>query len=77
MRKGFFSVNLGNVSSSSAPISCGVPQGSIFGPLFIPLYMFPLTYIFQKYNISYHGYADDSRFYPPVRLDTIVYFDVV
>ena len=54
-------VKVGNNISNPKSISCGVPQGSILGPLLFSIYLNDLFSVCE--NVSMHAYADDVQIY--------------
>jgi hypothetical protein len=56
-------VNFSGQVSTSSVLTCGVPQGSVLGPLLFNLYTADVVSIVQAHGVSVHCYADDLQLY--------------
>ena len=57
------SVSFADQSSSTSPIPCGVPQGSVLSPILFLLYAADVTCIAERHNVDAHSYTDDTQLY--------------
>lgn len=55
------SVSVKGVISSPTPVTCGVPQGSVLGPLLFILYVSDIVQLVESHNLNIHLFADDVQ----------------
>ena len=70
------SVFVGHESTPSV-LKCGVPQGSVLGPLLFTLYTHPLSTVICQSGLSCHFFADDSQLHNRVFLLIFQFLPVV
>ena len=73
LTKRFHIVSTQGTHSDQIELCCGVPQGSVLGPIIFILYTQPLTSVILKHPIPRMLYVDDTQVYKSFDLDDCLF----
>ena len=58
-----YCVQIGDEFSDSRPLTRGVPQGSVLGPVLFSVYTADLSAVLERHGVKFKLFADDTQFY--------------